>query len=97
MSFYDKHVFCTNLRADGGDRCGKRGAPKAREYMKNKVAELGISSLGNNIHQRRGCRPLRQGPVIVVYPEGIWYSYMDEKTSTKLSRSISGMGGSSSA
>ena len=82
MSFYDKHVFfCTNERADGGDCCAKRGAPKAREYMKNRVAELGISSLQNNIRiNTAGCmNRCDEGPVIVVYPEGTWYTYMDEK------------------
>ncbi|HEU0189115.1 MAG TPA: (2Fe-2S) ferredoxin domain-containing protein [Gallionella sp.] len=82
MGFYDKHVFfCTNLRADGGDCCGKHGAQKARDYMKNKVAELGISNLQNNIRiNAAGCmNRCDEGPVIVVYPEGIWYTYMDEK------------------
>lgn len=81
MSFYDKHVFfCTNERADGSDCCGKRGAPKARDYMKNKVAELGISNLQNNIRiNAAGCmNRCDEGPVIVVYPEAIWYTYMDE-------------------
>ena len=82
MGFYDKHVFfCTNLRADGGDCCGKRGAQQARDYVKNKVAELGISSLQNNIRiNAAGCmNRCDEGPVIVIYPEGTWYTYMDEK------------------
>ena len=82
MGFYDKHVFfCTNLRADGSDCCGKHGAQKARDYMKNKVAELGISSYRNNIRiNTAGCmNRCDEGPVIVVYPEGTWYTYVDEK------------------
>lgn len=82
MSFYDKHVFfCTNQRADGGDCCAGRGAIRAREYMKNRVAELDISNRHNNIRiNAAGCmNRCDDGPVIVVYPEGIWYSFRDEK------------------
>ncbi len=81
MSFYDKHVFfCTNLRADGSDCCGARGALKARDYMKSRVAELGISTLRNNIRiNTAGCmNRCDEGPVIVVYPEGVWYAYASE-------------------
>jgi len=82
MSFYDKHVFfCTNQRADGGDCCGNRGAQQARDYVKNKVAELDISKLRNNIRiNTAGCmNRCDQGPVVVVYPEGVWYTYANEK------------------
>lgn len=82
MSFYDKHVFfCTNQRADGGDCCGKRGAQQARDYVKSKITELDISKLQNNIRiNTAGCmNRCDQGPVIVVYPEGIWYTYTNEK------------------
>ena len=50
MSFYDKHVFfCTNQREDGSACCNNRGAQKARDYVKNKVKELGISNRESNI------------------------------------------------
>jgi len=81
MSFYDKHVFfCTNQRDDGEDCCGNRGAQKARDYVKNKVKELGISSRQNNIRiNTAGCMDrCDDGPVVVIYPEGIWYTFVDE-------------------
>jgi len=81
MSFYDKHVFfCVNQRDDGEDCCGNRNAQKARDYVKNKVKELGISSRQNRIRiNNSGCVDrCDEGPVIVVYPEGIWYTYVDE-------------------
>lgn len=82
MSFFDKHVFfCTNQRADGGDCCANRGGLKARDYMKNKVKELGLSSSKNKIRiNAAGCMDrCDEGPVIVVYPEGVWYTYVDER------------------
>jgi len=82
MSFFDKHVFfCTNQREDGGDCCNNHGAQKARDYVKNKVKELGISNRQNNIRiNTAGCMDrCDKGPVIVVYPEGIWYTYTCER------------------
>ena len=79
MSYFDKHVFfCTNQRKDGGC-CNNHGAEKAREYMKKKVKELDISTRKNKIRiNAAGCMDrCDDGPVIVVYPEGIWYTYVD--------------------
>jgi (2Fe-2S) ferredoxin len=82
MSFYDKHVFfCTNQRGDGSDCCAQRGSLKAREYMKNKVAELNIATYKNKIRiNTAGClNRCDEGPVFVIYPEGVWYTFRDEK------------------
>ncbi|MDO8812670.1 MAG: (2Fe-2S) ferredoxin domain-containing protein [Gallionella sp.] len=81
MVFYDKHVFfCTNQREDGSACCNNHGAQKARDYMKNRVKELDIDKHQNNIRiNTAGCmNRCDKGPVIVVYPDGIWYTYVDE-------------------
>ncbi|MDO8207583.1 MAG: (2Fe-2S) ferredoxin domain-containing protein [Gallionella sp.] len=81
MSYFDKHVFfCTNQREDGSDCCGNHGAQKARDYVKNKVKELGIANRQNSIRiNSAGCLDrCDDGPVIVIYPEGTWYTYVDE-------------------
>ncbi|OGS97249.1 MAG: 2Fe-2S ferredoxin [Gallionellales bacterium RIFCSPLOWO2_02_FULL_57_47] len=82
MSYFDKHVFfCTNQRKDGSTCCNNHGAEKARDYMKKKVKDLDISSRKNKIRiNSAGCMDrCDDGPVIVVYPEGIWYTYVDNK------------------
>jgi (2Fe-2S) ferredoxin len=82
MSFYDKHVFfCTNQRENGEACCGDHDAQKARDYVKAKVKELGIPKQQNRIRiNSAGCMDrCEEGPVIVVYPEGTWYTYVDEK------------------
>ena len=82
MGFYDKHVFfCTNQRENGEACCGNHRAQQARDYVKNKVKELGISNRLNRIRiNSAGCMDrCDEGPVIVVYPEGTWYTYVDEK------------------
>ena len=81
MGFYDKHVFfCTNQREDGSACCGNHHAQQARDYVKKKVKELGIPKMENKIRiNTAGCMDrCEEGPVIVVYPEGTWYTYVDE-------------------
>jgi (2Fe-2S) ferredoxin len=81
MSYFDKHVFfCTNQREDGSDCCNRYGAQKARDYVKDKVKQQGISERGNKIRiNSAGCLDrCDEGPVLVVYPEAVWYTYVDE-------------------
>jgi (2Fe-2S) ferredoxin len=49
--------------------------------VKHKVKELGISDRENKIRiNTAGCMDrCEEGPVIVVYPGGTWYTYVDEK------------------
>jgi len=81
MSHFDKHVFfCANQRENGEDCCGNHGAKEARNYVKDKVRELGISNRKNTIRiNSAGCLDrCDDGPVIVIYPEAIWYTFVDE-------------------
>ena len=81
MSYYDKHVFfCTNQRAAGEDCCNNYNATKMRDYMKDRVKALGVSTESNQVRvNAAGCLGrCDDGPVLVVYPEGVWYTYVDE-------------------
>lgn len=81
MSHFYKHVFfCTNQRTDGSDCCGNHGAKKLRDYAKDKVKALGLSTEKKRIRiNSAGCMDrCDDGPVLVVYPEGVWYSYRNE-------------------
>ena len=51
-----------------------------RDYVKDKVQMLGLSNEENRIRiNSAGCmNRCDDGPVLVVYPEGVWYTYMDE-------------------
>lgn len=74
--FYRCHVFCcTNERAPGHERgsCKQRGAEPLREYMKRAAKQRGIPNVRINAS---GCLDRCEfGPVMVVYPEGVWYAY----------------------
>ena len=81
MSYYDKHVFfCTNQRAPNEDCCNNFGASKMRDYVKEKVKALNLSTDDKQIRiNAAGCLGrCDEGPVLVVYPEGVWYTYVDE-------------------
>jgi (2Fe-2S) ferredoxin len=76
MAYYKAHVFCcTNERPPGHERgcCKEKGAEKLRDYMKARVKELKIDSIRIN---NAGCLDRCElGPTMVIYPEGVWYTY----------------------
>ncbi len=81
MSFYKYHLFfCTNLRDDGRQSCQQCGAQALRDYVKERVKALGLAGPGQVRVNNAGCLDrCEQGPVLVVYPEGTWYSYVDKE------------------
>ncbi len=81
MSYFDKHVFfCTNQRAPGEGCCNDFGAQKMRDYVKDKVKALRLSTETRRIRiNSAGCMGrCENGPVLVVYPDSVWYTYVDE-------------------
>ncbi len=81
MGYFSHHVFfCTNQR-DGGDQCCNQcGAQAARDYVKQRCKGLGISGEGKIRVNSAGCLDRCElGPVIVVYPEAVWYTYVDHE------------------
>jgi len=80
MSYYQHHVFfCTNQRDDGRKCCEHSGASQLRAYAKAKIKALKKSGKGQIRVNTAGCLDrCGQGPVIVVYPEEIWYQYKNE-------------------
>lgn len=81
MSYYQRHVFfCCNQRNDGRPCCNDKGASRVRDYAKQKTKELGLAGAGKLRINQAGCLDrCEQGPVIVVYPEAVWYRYVDEE------------------
>ncbi len=82
MSYYRHHVFfCLNQRDPGAERpsCASCGAEPLQQYAKARVKELGLSGAGKVRINKAGCLDrCEEGPVMVVYPEGVWYTYFDE-------------------
>lgn len=81
MSYFKYHVFfCTNLRQDGSQSCGECNALAARSYVKERVKELQLNGEGGVRINTAGCLDrCESGPVIVIYPEAVWYTYVDNE------------------
>ena len=53
-------------------------AENAFNHMKARVKKLGVSGEGKVRINRAGCLDrCGQGPVLVVYPQAIWYTFVD--------------------
>jgi (2Fe-2S) ferredoxin len=51
-----------------------------KDHAKKRVKQLGIKGQGGVRINSAGCLDrCEEGPCIVVYPEGTWYTYVDEK------------------
>ena len=52
--------------------CGREAGLEAWDYLKRRLAELGLLNRVNRT--KANClRFCEQGPIVVVYPEGVWY------------------------
>ena len=81
MSYYRHHIFfCLNRREDGRACCADHDSERLQGYAKDRVKQLGLSGAGKVRVNKAGCLDrCEQGPVAVVYPEGVWYTFVDEK------------------
>lgn len=81
MSYYRYHLFfCTNHRKDGRQCCQNSNAQDIRDYAKARIQELGIAGKGGVRINTAGCLDrCAEGPVIVVYPDEVWYTYVDRQ------------------
>ncbi len=72
---YERHVFvCENRRPDGHPRgcCAGRGGVEVKEALKAELKARGL--LARVRAHSAGCLDAcERGPVMVVYPEGVWY------------------------
>ena len=80
MSHYQRHIFfCCNQR-EGEERpcCNNKGAAAMRDYAKQRVKALGLAGPGRLRVNMSGCLDrCEEGPCIVVYPDAVWYTYVD--------------------
>ncbi len=76
---YQYHVFfCLNQPEDGAACCNDYGAEAAFDYMKSQVKKLNLNGKGKVRVNRAGCFDrCGAGPLLVVYPEAVWYTFVD--------------------
>ncbi len=80
MSYYERHVFfCLNKRDNGEASCADHDAQAGFDRCKSRVKSLGLAGKGGVRVNRAGCLDrCAGGPVVVVYPEGVWYHFVDQ-------------------
>jgi (2Fe-2S) ferredoxin len=81
QAYFQHHVFfCINERNDGRACCADRNAQALQEYAKKRLKTLNMNGPGKIRINKAGCLDrCEEGPVLVVYPEGIWYTYIDQE------------------
>ena len=78
MARYAKHVFvCTNDRAAGHPRgcCSGNGSVALRESLKARCKAEGLDATVR-INSSGCLDQCEHGPTIVVYPEAVWYGFV---------------------
>ena len=81
MSYYKHHVFfCTNKRDPPEKCCADAGAAEMQAYAKGRVKTLGLNGKGSVRINKAGCLDrCEEGPCLVVYPDNVWYTYVDRE------------------
>jgi len=68
-----RHIFlcCDQTKP----KCSERAASlKSWNYLKKRLRELGLTGKGGVYRTKANCLQIcRQGPIALVYPEGVWY------------------------
>ena len=79
MSYYERHIFfCLNQRDNGENACEQHGARAGFDRCKSRVKSEGLAGPGGVRVNKAGCLDrCAGGPVAVVYPEAVWYTYVD--------------------
>jgi (2Fe-2S) ferredoxin len=79
--YYGRHIFfCLNERKNGEDACANHDAQAGFDHCKSRIKQAGLSGPGKVRVNKAGCLDrCSGGPVAVVYPEAVWYSFVDKE------------------
>lgn len=80
MSYYKHHIFfCLNQRDNGEACCAQHDAQAAFDRCKSRIKAAGLAGPGGVRVNKAGCLDrCAGGPVAVVYPEAVWYTFVDQ-------------------
>jgi (2Fe-2S) ferredoxin len=68
---YVRHIFlCTH-----GDCAPAESAEASWAFLKRRLRQLGLADVAGGVYRSQAncLRICREGPIAVVYPEGVWY------------------------
>ena len=88
MSYFKHHIFfCLNQRENGEACCADHNAQAAFDHCKVAVKAAGLAGPGGVRVNKAGCMDrCAGGPVAVVYPEAVWYTYIDKNDVEEISQ-----------
>lgn len=69
-------LVCASFRAGGDSKgvCNKKGSTEFLGYIENEIIDRGLDALVTSTGCMKGCD---HGPVMVIYPENLWYGNVD--------------------
>jgi (2Fe-2S) ferredoxin len=68
-----RHIFLC-VKSEASACCGGEIAARSWEHLKTRLKQLGLEGRGGVQRTKADClRVCTQGPIAVVYPEGVWY------------------------
>jgi (2Fe-2S) ferredoxin len=79
MTYFKRHIFfCLNERDSAEDSCAKHNAQAGFDRCKARAKAEKLNGPGGVRVNKAGCMDrCAGGPVAVVYPEAVWYTYVD--------------------
>ena len=79
MTYFKRHIFfCLNQRDNNGACCADHDPQAAFDHCKKLVKNEGLAGPGGVRVNKSGCLDrCAGGPVAVVYPEAVWYTFVD--------------------
>jgi (2Fe-2S) ferredoxin len=77
--YYRHHMFfCTKARTDGRESCAANGGLAGFAHCKAIVKAAGLDGPGGiRVNQSSCLDRCADGPVAVVYPQAVWYTFVD--------------------
>jgi (2Fe-2S) ferredoxin len=78
--YYQRHVFfCLNDRVGDAGCCARQSARTGLERCRQRLREAALDGPGGVRANAAGCFDRCAGaPVVVVYPDAVWYTFVDE-------------------
>ena len=78
--YFKHHVFfCMNERDPPDACCASHGSAQMQAYAKERIKQLGINGAAMVRINKAGCLDrCEAGPCLVVYPDGVWYTFVDK-------------------
>ena len=70
-------LVCNSFRLSGEPQgvCNRKGAANLLQVLENEIADRGLDAMVSSTGCLKVCE---KGPVMVVYPQGLWYGGVDE-------------------